>query len=231
MGKKLFSLCMALALCLSLLPATALAAEGAPGSLYVAGQQITDEGYYTQSGGNWTKSVDASTPPSAPYFHYTKGNDNTPATLTLSGATIQGGTSTGSVPYGAGIYAQCNSEESVFLTIELIGENTITGFHGIFLNAEIDAYSYGTNASLTITGESNGSLEVSGSNHGIYVKSGTGNASINIKNVAVTSSTNGNSAAGVYVMSSSTATNSPNISLSVDGGNLTASGTGSSDGI
>lgn len=33
MGKKLFSLCMALVLCLSLLPATALAAEGAPGSL------------------------------------------------------------------------------------------------------------------------------------------------------------------------------------------------------
>ena len=32
-------------------------------------------------------------------------------------------------------------------------------------------------------------------------------------------------------MSSSTATNSPNISLSVDGGSLTASGTGSSDGI
>ena len=109
MGKKLFSLCMALVLCLSLLPATALAAEGAPGSLYVAGQQITDEGYYTQSGGNWTKSGDASTPPSAPYFHYTKGNDNTPATLTLSGATIQGGTSTGTVPYGAGIYAQCSN--------------------------------------------------------------------------------------------------------------------------
>ena len=99
------------------------------------------------------------------------------------------------------------------------------------MNAEIDASSYGTNATLTITGENNGSLGVSGSDHGIYVKSGTGNASINIKNVAVTSSTNGNSAAGVYVMSSSTATNSPNISLSVDGGSLTASGTGSSDGI
>ena len=99
------------------------------------------------------------------------------------------------------------------------------------MNAEISADSNGTDASLTITGENNGSLEVSGSDHGIYVKSGTGNASINIQNVAVTSSTNGNSAAGVYVMSSSTATNSPNISLSVDGGSLTASGTGSSDGI
>ena len=99
------------------------------------------------------------------------------------------------------------------------------------MNAEIDASSYGTNATLTITGENNGSLGVSGSDHGIYVKSGTGNASLNIKNVAVTSSTNGNYAAGVYVMSSSTATNSPNISLSVDGGSLTASGGESSDGI
>lgn len=231
MGKKLFSLCMALVLCLSLLPATALAAEGAPGSLYVAGQQITDEGYYTQSGGNWTKSGDASTPPSAPYFHYTKGNDNTPATLTLSGATIQGGTSTGTVPYGAGIYAQCSNGQSVTLTIKLIGENTITGYYGIYVNAEISADSNGTDASLTITDENNGSLGVSGSDHGIFVKSGTGNASLNIKNVAVTSSTNGNSAAGVYVMSGAGAINSPNISLSVDGGSLTASGTGSNDGI
>ena len=99
------------------------------------------------------------------------------------------------------------------------------------MNAEIDAYSYGTNATLTITGEKNGSLGVSSSDHGIYVKSGTGNASLNIKNVAVTSSTNGNYAAGVYVMSSNYATNSPNISLSVNGGSLTASGTGKSDGI
>ena len=224
--RKIFTLLILLLL----LPATALAAEGAPGSLYVAGQQITDEGYYTQSGGNWTKSGDASTPPSAPYFHYTKGNDNTPATLTLSGATIQGGTSTGSVPYGAGIYAQCNSGQPVTLTIKLIGENTITGNYGIYVNAEMSANSYGTDASLNITG--NGSLIVTGTNsHGLCVKSGTGNASLNIKNVAVTSSTNDNYAAGVYVMSSMYATNSPNISLSVDGGSLTASGTGSSDGI
>ena len=231
MGKKLFSLCMALALCLSLLPATALAAEGAPGSLYVAGQQITDEGYYTQSGGNWTKSGDASTPPSAPYFHYTKGNDNTPATLTLSGATIQGGTSTGSVPYGAGIYAQCNSGESVSLTIELIGENTITGNYGIYVNAEMSAYSYGTDASLTITGENNGSLKVSGSYHGIYVKSGTGGASLNINDASVVAKTTyytSSGYAGVYVQSSMHTTSSPQLSLKVNGGSLTASG---GDGI
>ena len=191
---------------------TALAAEGAPGSLYVAGQQITDEGYYTQSGGNWTKSGDASTPPSAPYFHYTKGNDNTPATLTLSGATIQGGTSTGTVPYGAGIYAQCSNGQSVTLTIKLIGENTITGYYGIYVNAEISADSNGTDASLTITGENKSSLEVSGSSHGIFVKSGTGNASLNIEKATVTSSTNGGYAAGVNVQSSANAP-APRISL------------------
>src|SRR5699024_1020977 len=80
-----------------------------------------------------------------------------------------------------------------------------------------------------ITG--NGRLEVSGSSYGIWVKSGTGNASLNIKNVAVTSSTNGDYAAGVCVQSSTKATGSPQLSLAVDGGSLTASGTGSRDGI
>ena len=212
---------------------TALAAEGTPGSLYVAGQQITDEGYYTQSGGNWTKSGDASTPPSAPYFHYTKGNDNTPATLTLSGATIQGGTSTGTVPYGAGIYAQCSNGQSVTLTIELIGENTITGYYGIYVNAEISADSNGTDASLTITGENNGSLEVSGSNHGIFVKSGTGDASLTIKNASVDAKTTQtySNYAGVCVQSGASATGSPQLSLAVNGGSLTVSGSTSGDGI
>ena len=184
-------------------------------------------------GGNWTKSGDASTPPSAPYFHYTKGNDNTPATLTLSGATIQGGTSTGTVPYGAGIYAQCNSGESVSLTIELIGENTITGYYGIYVNAEISADSNGTDASLTITSENNGSLEVSGSNHGIFVKSGTGNASLTIKNASVDAKTTQTYSdyAGVCVQSGASTNYSPNISLSVDGGSLTASASEGNDGI
>lgn len=225
MGKKLFSLCMALALCLGLLPVTALAVDTAPQTLYV-GSTTIGTGYWTSSDGGkvWTSPADE--PEGNNYIYY-----DGQGTLKLHNVTIQGADNTGSPPYGAGIYALCSQDQPVALTIELIGTNTITGYYGIFLNAEIDASSYGTNATLTITGENNGSLGVSGSDHGIYVKSGTGNASINIKNVAVTSSTNGNSAAGVYVMSSSTATNSPNISLSVDGGSLTASGTGSSDGI
>ena len=230
MGKKLLSLCMILVLCLNLLPVTALAAaEGAPNSLYVGNQQVissSDITYWTtdESTGGLTK--------------YEGNNDNwnvkydqSTATLSLKNAKISGGNATTSPPYGSGIYAQGNSNQPVALTIELIGENTITGTFGIYVNAEINASSYGTDASLTITSENNGSLQVSGLNDGIYVKSGTGNASLNIKNVAVTSSTNDNYAAGVYVMSSNYATNSPNISLSVDGGSLTASGTGSSDGI
>ena len=225
MGKKLFSLCMVLVLCLSLLPVTALAA--APQTLYVGDYRITNDSAITYlKAGSTAGSLVAGSE-----NDWTVKYEPSTATLTLNGAMIQGGTSTGSVPYGAGIYAQCNRGESVSLTIKLISENTITAYYGIYVNAEISADSNGTDASLTITGESNGSLEVSGSNHGIYVKSGTGNASINIKNVAVTSSTNGNSAAGVYVMSSSTATNSPNISLSVDGGSLTTSGSASGEGI
>ena len=227
--RKIFTLLILLLL----LPVTALAAEGAPGSLYVAGQQITDEGYYTQSGGNWTKSGDASTPPSAPYFHYTKGNDNTPATLTLSGATIQGGTSTGSVPYGAGIYALCSSNQPVALTIELIGENTITGNYGIFVDAE-QGQTVGTNASLLIRNSSDdGSLEVSGSSYGIWVKSGTDNASLTINDASVvaSSSSSYDGYAGVCVQSGSDATSSPKLSLAVDGGSLTASGTEGNDGI
>ena len=223
--KRLGAVLLSLALCLSLLPVTALAEGTAPQTLYVGSTTIS-AGYWTSSDGGkvWTSPADE--PEGNNYIYY-----DGQGTLKLHNVTIQGADNTGSPPYGAGIYALCSQDQPVALTIELIGTNTITGYYGIFLNAEIDASSYGTNATLTITGENNGSLGVSGSDHGIYVKSGTGNASINIKNVAVTSSTNGNSAAGVYVMSSSTATNSPNISLSVDGGSLTASGTGSSDGI
>ena len=230
MKKRMTSLFLALALCLGLLPVTALAAaEGAPNSLYVGNQQVissSDITYWTtdESTGGLTK--------------YEGNNDNwnvkydqSTATLTLKNANISGSFHQYDNPYTAGIYAQGKSNQPVALTIELIGTNTITGTYGIFLNAEINASSYGTNATLTITGENNGSLGVSGSDHGIYVKSGTGNASLNIKDVAVTSSTNGSCAAGVYVMSSANATGSPNISLSVNGGNLTASGTGSSDGI
>ena len=212
-------------LCIGLLPTTALAAgEDAPGTLWVGQTQITASGYWkTTTEGNFETGSEND------YNVYYDGN----GTLTLNGATIQGGTSTGSVPYGAGIYAQCSNGQSVTLTIKLIGENTITGYYGIYVNAEISENSNGTDASLTITGENNGSLEVSGSFYGIFVKSGTGNASVTIENASVDAMTTQTNSgyAGVCVQSSANATGSPNISLSVDGGSLTASGGTSGDGI
>lgn len=215
---------MVLILCLTLLPATALAAgEDAPGKLWVGQTQITASGYWkTTTEGNFETGSEND------YNVYYDGN----GTLTLNGATIQGGTSTGSVPYGAGIYAQCSNGQSVTLTIELIGENTITGNFGIYVNAEMSANSYGTDASLNITG--NGSLIVTGTNsHGIFVKSGTGNASLTIYDASVVANTTQtySGPAGVCVQSSVFATSSPNLSLAVHGGSLAASGTGNSDGI
>ena len=228
--KRLLSACLALALCLGLLPVTALAAaEGAPSQLYVGNQQVSsgnDITYWTtdESTGGLTK--------------YEGNNDNwnvkydqSTATLTLKNANISGSFHQYDNPYTAGIYAQGKSNQPVALTIELIGTNTITGTYGIFLKAEISATSYGTNATLTITGENNGSLGVSGSDHGIFVISGTGNASLNIEKATVTSNTVGEYAAGVCVQSGASATGSPQLSLAVNGGSLTVSGSTSGDGI
>ena len=227
MKKRMLSLLCVLALCLGLLPVTALAAVGAPATLYVGNQQVISGTETTY----WTTDTDGNLTQTAADQSWNVKYDPATVALTLRGATIQGGTNTGPATFGAGIYAQCSNGQSVTLTIKLIGENTITGYYGIYVNAEISADSNGTDASLTITSENNGSLEVSGSNHGIFVKSGTGNASLNIEKATVTSSTDGEYAAGVNVQSSANATGSPNISLSVNGGSLTASGTGNSDGI
>ena len=231
MGKKLLSLLCVLALCLGLLPVTALAVEGAPNSLYVGDQQVIKGNNPTF----WTtdKSTGGLTEYNGNDDNWNVKYDPNTATLTLRRATIQGGTNTGPAPFGSGIYALCSKGQSVALTIELIGTNTITGYYGIYVNAEISADSYGTDASLTITGESNGSLKVSGSYHGIYVKSGTGDASLNINDASVVASSSFSYSgyAGVYVQSSMHATSSPQLSLKVNGGSLTTSGTGSSDGI
>ena len=223
--KKLLAALLSVLIVLMMVPSAAFAEGDAPTTLIVGGTDITD-GYWTSTDGvTWTLQ---SSQPSDNYIHY-DGN----GTLTLKGATIKGGTSTGSTPYGSGIYALCNTSQSVSLTIELIGTNTITGWYGIYVNAEISADSHGTDASLTITGENNGSLEVSGSNYGIYVKSGTGDASLNIANASVDAkTTSGNSYyAGVCVQSGASATTSPKLSLAVNGGSLTTSGSASGEGI
>lgn len=210
------------------LPATALAAENAPTTLYVGNYQITNGNAttYLKAGSTQGSLVEGSE------NDWTVKYDPSTATMTLNVATITGNDNISSVPYGAGIYAQCNSGQPVTLTIELIGENIITGNYGIYVNAEMSANSYGTDASLNITG--NGSLIVTGTNsHGLFVKSGTGNASLTINDASVVANTTHtySGPAGICVQSSVSATSSPNLSLAVDGGSLTASGTGNSDGI
>ena len=228
MKKRIVSLLCVLALCLGLLPVTALAAGDAPNSLYVGDQQVISGNNITY----WTTDSSTGTLTSCGEDKWNVKYDPSTATLTLSGATITGSGGITSSSKGAGIYAQCNRDQSVSLTIELIGNNTITGSYGIYVNAEMDTSIYGTDASLTITSEYNGSLEVSGSNHGIFVKSGTGKASLTINDASVVAKTTQTYSgyAGVYVQSSREA-NSPQLSLTVNGGSLTASGGGNNDGI
>ena len=231
MRKKILSLCMALALCLGLLPVTALAEGTAPQTLYVGSTTIS-AGYWTSSDGGTTWARQENQPEGNNYIYY-----DGQGTLKLHNATIQGGSITGSAPFGSGIYALSSSNQPVTLTIELIGENTITGTFGIYVNATPPT-TPGTDASLVIkkSGDNgdNGSLTVTGTgNSGLHIISGTGDASLTIKNASVDAKTTQtySSYAGVCVQSGASATGSPQLSLAVNGGSLTASGTGSRDGI
>ncbi len=227
MKKRILSLLCVLALCLGLLPVTALAEENAPTTLYVGSTTIS-AGYWTSSDGGTTWARQENQPEGNNYIYY-----DGQGTLKLHNATIQGGSNAVSAPFGAGIYALSSSNQPVALTIELIGTNTITGNYGIYVDAQ-QGGTVGTNASLLIqNSDDDGSLEVSGSSYGIYVKSGTGDASLTIKNASVDAKTTQiySSYAGVCVQSGSDATSSPQLSLAVNGGSLTTSASEGNDGI
>ena len=230
MRKRFLSLTCALVLCLGLLPVTALAV-GEPATLYVGNTQVisgTETTYWKTNDSGELEKVEGATDTSK---NWNVKYDPNSATLTLRNATIKTTNTSGNK---AVIYAQSNSQSAVSLTIELDGRNTIecaSALFGIYVNAEMSDDSYGTNASLTITG--NGSLEVSGSSYGIWVKSGTGNASLNINDASVVAKTTQTHSgyAGVYVQSSAQATSSPQLSLAVNGGSLTTSASEGNDGI
>ena len=221
----------ALAVSTLALPVTALAAaEGAPNYLFVGNQNVKSGEYTTY----WTTDNSGGLVKSDHSAMWNVKYDPNTATLTLIGAKISGIYDENNNPFTAGIYARCNSGEPVSLTIELIGTNTITGYYGIYVNADIDMNSNGgTDASLTITGENNGSLEVSGSNNGIFVISGTGDASLNINDASVAAKTTQTYSgyAGVCVQSGASATTLPQLSLAVNGGSLTTSASEGNDGI
>ena len=233
LAKRGLSLLCVLALCLGLLPVTALAAgEDKPNNLYVGTTNIgstsynDNAAYWTSADGGTTWTAQLNKPEGDRYIYY-----NGQGTLELHNVTIQG-TPNGSNPFGAGIYALCGTNQSVSLTIQLTGNNTITGVYGIYVEAQ-QGYTLGANASLSITGD--GSLTVTGtSSYGLYVKSGTGNASLTIEDASVdakfTSSSTYVNYAGVCVGAGDAAT-APALSLAVDGGSLTASGGEGESGI
>ena len=219
MMRRLFSLCMALVLCLSLLPVTALADAPNGQVIYVGNENVTSGGYWTtDSAGNVTQ-YNAEGKPSNNYIHYNTATN----TLTLHNATIKESVSTDTSTYVAGAAIGVHNQNGVAeLTITLEGTNTIED-----VSAAIHVFASSTStgaANLTITG--NGSLNASGSyNPGIRVQSNTGNGTLAITGakVTVSSSSGGN---GVQIRVG----NGSNASLTVNGGSLTATGSGVSRG-
>lgn len=187
MKKRMLSLLCVLALCLGLLPVSALAVgEDVPNVLYVGTTNIGTTSYndnaafWTSEDGGTTWNSQQTQPEGDSYIYY--DGQGTPD---LHNVTIQGQYDDSNV-FGAGIYALCGTNQSVSLTIQLTGNNTITGDFGIYVEAQ-QGGTLGANASLSITGD--GSLTVTGTaSYGLYVKSGTGNASLTIKDASVVAS-------------------------------------------
>ena len=168
MKKRIFSLCMVLALCLSLLPVTALAAENAPATLIVGGTDVIGGGYWTTN--STTGELTQSSESESWNVHYDTSNN----TLTLKNAVITGKSSDSAQYNTVGIYAYRSSGD-VSLKIELQGENTITSDgYGIYVSSNSNG-----SASLTISGEEDGNLTASGvGGPGIQVLSSSGDAGI-----------------------------------------------------
>ena len=174
MGKKVFSLCMALALCLGLLPVTALAAEEI--KLFIGGQQITESGCYENQNGTWTK-VDGTEPANGQFYY-----DAATFTLTLNEAEISHNENVcvGSDTYYYGSVIAFSQSADVSLNIVVSqGTSTITGNGGIRVMSEAG------DASLSISGP--GSLEVKNvSNDSGIVLIGSKNVNLGINSADVT---------------------------------------------
>lgn len=179
--------------------------------LYVGGVQISSTGYWTTDSEGKVTSAGA-TQPSNNYIHYDAGNN----TLTLHNATIKE-----EVPYNTSTYVAGaaigvhNQNGAAELTITLEGTNTIAEVgKGIYVLANSTG-----GATLTITGD--GSLDASASQTGIWVQSNNGNGTLAITGAKVTASSS-YSGNGVQIRCG----DSSNASLTVNGGSLTATGSG-----
>ena len=203
------------ALCLGLLPATALAAGGAPTALYVGNQVLKNSPSY------WTTD-----PATGELTEYTEGGDAwnvqydpESVTLTLKNATVVG-KAYGDNNGGIGIYAT-SSSGPLSLNIVLDGNSKVSGMYGI------DVSSSGGDASLNISGS--GNLTVSGlavNGIGIFMSS-QNSANLTIEEASVTAL--GSQAGGSGVRLITSQTGSPSLTIEVKGGSLQASG--ETDGI
>ena len=152
MKKRMLSLICVLALCLGLLPVTALAVGEI--ELYVGGQQIKESGCYENKSGTWTK-VDG-TEPANGQFSY----DAATATLTLNQAKIvnyQDVTVGGGFTYPGSVIAFSQSADVSLTIVVSQGTSNITGTGGIRVVSKAG------DASLSISGP--GSLEVNVDNN------------------------------------------------------------------
>ncbi len=208
-AKRFLSLLCVLALCLGLLPVTALAVD-APATLYVGNQQVisgTETTYWsTNNSGELTQSAENNA-------WNVKYDPNT-VTLTLKNATIEGVYNNVNTS-GSGIYA-ASSSGPVSLNIVLEEENKVSGMYGINVSSS------GGDASLNISGS--GSLTVSGlSGNGIGIfMSSQNSANLTIEEASVTALGSQDGGSGVRLITSQTG--SPSLTIEVKGGSLQASG-------
>ncbi|MDY5414970.1 S-layer homology domain-containing protein, partial [Anaerotignum sp.] len=211
-GAELSNVCVGVALMLPVMPL----AVDAPAMLYVGETDITAGGYWKTTDDGKLTSNGAS---ANDYNVYYDGN----GTLTLNNAKIQGrGNSSNMQPEDYGIYAAPTGNQSVSLTISLIGSNTVSGYCGICVETTTE----GNNASLVIQSDENdpkGSLKASGSMwNGISVSARSGSAFLTINNASVEASAENKFYSGVG-LASLTASN-PILSLTVNDGSLIANG-------
>ena len=156
MGKKLFSLCMALVLCLVLLPATALAADGVTvtyGTIEVGGIALTNTQDNPVVYATTNADTGAVTTEGADENNYNIMWDG--ETLTLRNAAIK----------QAGVHN--NESIAVYLAsgnmnLVLVGKNTVEAPD----SESVSSCGIHVGGNLTIRGQDNGSLSVSGGDSG-----------------------------------------------------------------
>lgn len=210
MGKRLLSLLCVLALCLGLLPVTALAAEEI--KLFIGGQQITGSGCYANQNGTWTK-VDGTEPTNGQFYY-----DAATFTLTLNQAEITHDQTVNvaeGYTYDGSVIAFSQTADVSLKIVVSQGTSTITGTGGIRVESTTG------NASLSIKGSGSLDVEPKGSNSGITLCSSK-NTNLDIDGADVTASSPAQY--GVYLISSTDASSTSTIT--VNNGSLTTGGNG-----